>query len=94
MKKVNKYTRATKNGKVIYCPECNKHTKVYHFSWSALTCGSCGQMIDKSDWLLEKRQFRSNQGRNPNNNKETYKLIGIAVIGLFAIICYLILKQS
>jgi len=94
MKKVNKHTRAGKNGKRIFCPECNRPTKVYHFSWSAITCSSCSQMINKLDWLLKERQFRSNQGRNPKNNSEIYKLIGLSVIGLFIIICYLILKQA
>lgn len=94
MKKVNKNTRASKNGKHIFCPECNRPTKVYHFSWSALTCSECDAMIDKYDWLLEPRQYRSNQGRNPKKNIEIYKLITVAIISLFAIICYLILKQS
>lgn len=42
----------------------------------------------------KQRQYRSNQGRNPEKENETYKLIGIAIIGLFTIICYLILQQS
>lgn len=93
MKKVTRYTRAKQSGKIIYCPKCNNHTRVYHFSWSAITCNDCDTMIDKYDWLLEPRQFRSNQGRNPEKNIEIYKLITVAIIGLFAIICYLILKQ-
>ena len=32
LKKVNRYTRAGNNGKVIVCPECNHHQEVYHFS--------------------------------------------------------------
>jgi len=51
-KQVNKYTRAGKNGKTIVCPECDNEALVYHFSWSALTCQSCRQMINKGDWLL------------------------------------------
>ena len=31
-RKVEKYTRATKHGKTIVCPECNKVATVYHFS--------------------------------------------------------------
>jgi ribosomal protein S27E len=85
MKKVNKHTRAGKNGKRIFCPECNKPTKVYHFSWSAITCSSCSQMINKLDWLLKERQFRSNQGRNPKNNIETYRMLEFSII-LFTII--------
>ena len=33
--KVHRYTRATKHGKSIVCPECNHVTTVFHFSWSA-----------------------------------------------------------
>lgn len=91
MKKVNKHTRASKNGKHIYCPECNKPTKVYHFSWAAITCSECDAMIDKYDWLLEPRQYRSNQGRNPKNNIEIYKLLELTIaIGIIIMILYLI----
>ena len=51
-RKVKKYTRATKHGKTIVCPECNKVATVYHFSWSALSCQHCNTMIDKYDWKL------------------------------------------
>ena len=51
--KVTKYTRAGKKGKKIYCPKCNHSTKVYHFSWSGLTCPECKESIDKLDWLVE-----------------------------------------
>ena len=55
MLKVNRYTRASKyNGKEIYCPKCNTSNKVYHFCWSAITCGGCKEMIDKTDWNLKK----------------------------------------
>ena len=50
--KVTKQTRAGMWGKTIVCPECNKVTTVYHFSWSALGCQSCNTMIDKYDWNL------------------------------------------
>lgn len=91
MKKVNKHTRASKNGKHIYCPECNRPTKVHHFSWSAITCSECDAMIDKYDWLLEPRQYRSNQGRNPKNNIEIYKLLELTIaIGIIIMILYLI----
>ena len=55
MLKVNRYTRANKyNGKEIYCPKCNTSNKVYHFCWSAITCGGCKEMIDKTEWNLKK----------------------------------------
>ena len=52
---VNRYTRAGKNGKQILCPESKEWGKVYHFSWYALGCTSCGEMIDKEKWLVETR---------------------------------------
>ena len=52
IRKVTKHTRATRNGKVIVCPECNKVSTVYHFSWSALGCQHCNTMIDKYEWKL------------------------------------------
>ena len=42
MKTVSRYTRAGKNGKLITCPHCMISKPVYHFSWSALSCQSCG----------------------------------------------------
>ena len=44
--------------------------------------------------MEKKRQYRSNQGRDPEKQCETYKLIGVAIISLITIICYLILQQS
>jgi ribosomal protein S27E len=51
--KVNKFTRAGKNGKAIYCPNCNNQAIVYHFAWSGLGCQKCKKMIDKNDWKLK-----------------------------------------
>ena len=91
MKKVNKHTRASKNGKLIYCCECNKPTKVFHFSWSAITCNECDTVVNKYDWLLEPRQYRSNQGRNPKNNEQIYKLLELTIIiGIIVLMLYLI----
>jgi len=54
MPKVNRYTRASKyDGKAIYCPKCDRLNRVYHFSWSAITCGGCKEMIDKTEWNLK-----------------------------------------
>jgi hypothetical protein len=53
MLKVNRYTRASKfDGKAIYCPNCTSSNRVYHFCWSAITCGGCKEMIDKNEWNL------------------------------------------
>jgi hypothetical protein len=80
MKKVNKYTRAGKEGRTIYCSECNAPNKVYHFSWSALTCGGCKQMIDKYNFCIKPRQFRSSQGRSQRNIEQNYKVLGILLL--------------
>ena len=39
--KVNKFTRASRYGKSIYCPNCNTETKVFHFMWFAIMCSKC-----------------------------------------------------
>ena len=53
MKKVNRYTRAGKQGKEITCPKCYESYLVYHFSWSALVCTCCKETIEKNEYLLE-----------------------------------------
>lgn len=40
--------------------------------------------------LLLMRQFRSNQGRDPKKNEETYKVISLAFMFLGIILIYLI----
>ena len=52
VKHVDKHTRAGNNGRTIVCPQCCNVSKVFHFSWSALTCQSCDVSINKGDWLL------------------------------------------
>ena len=49
-RKVTKYTRGGKNGKQLVCPECDNIIRVYHFSFSGLTCPKCKQSVDKYDW--------------------------------------------
>jgi ribosomal protein S27E len=56
MNKVNKNTRAGKNGKVIQCPNCKQKTKVHHFSWSAIQCEKCKKMVDKEKWNISENQ--------------------------------------
>ena len=53
--KVNRYTRAGKNGKQLKCPKCQSVRTIYHFNWSGLTCPECKESIDKYDWLVEAR---------------------------------------
>lgn len=50
MIKVNRYTRAAKTGKEIYCPFCNSHVIVYHFAWAATVCLECKEEVKKYDW--------------------------------------------
>ena len=50
--KVNRYTRAGKNGKQITCPKCEAVRTVYHFNFSGLTCPECKESITKYDWRL------------------------------------------
>jgi ribosomal protein S27E len=49
--KVGKNTRAGKLGKEIICPLCNYKTLVYHFSWAAIKCNHCNNMINKEYWI-------------------------------------------
>lgn len=51
---VTRATRARAAGKLIKCPHCGTEAKVYHFSWSAVTCQGCNRMVDKYDWSCKK----------------------------------------
>ena len=53
MKKVTKHTRSKDNGTTIYTPCCKEPKKVYHFSWSALVCNTCGNDIYKLNFLID-----------------------------------------
>jgi len=61
MKRVTNRTRAPYRGRVIQCPACGEKTRVYHFSWCSIVCGSgddksgCGLAIDKGEWLIVSR---------------------------------------
>ena len=37
----------------LYPIKCLTIEDVFHFSWSALTCQSCKESINKEDWILE-----------------------------------------
>jgi hypothetical protein len=52
MKKVDRYTRAGRNGKIIQCPHCEHKSVVYHFSWCAITCQGCKADVDKQDFFI------------------------------------------
>ena len=63
--KVSKTTRASREGRLIFCPDCFNSKKVYHFAWAGIYCSNeeCdfsqqkanGIMIDKYDWLILKK---------------------------------------
>ena len=57
MSNVTKYTRCGRLGKTIVCPECDNKARVFHFSWSALTCSECKESINKYDWLVQTKVF-------------------------------------
>tara|TARA_R100000008_G_scaffold11124_1_gene5563 strand:+ start:232 stop:405 length:174 start_codon:yes stop_codon:yes gene_type:complete len=57
MKKVNRYTRAGKDGKYIICPHCTGALRVYHFSWSALGCIYCKEKVQKDQWEVADVRF-------------------------------------
>ena len=43
---------------------------------------------------MKKRQYRSNQGRNPKKNEQIYKLLELTVVmGIIIMILYLISLQ-
>ena len=63
---VTKYTRAGKYGKQIVCPECDNIRRVYHFSFSGLTCPKCKQSVDKYSWKV--LTVQGQLGSDSNNN--------------------------
>jgi len=52
-KPVTPRSRAKQRGTFIKCPKCGHIGCIHHFSWSALTCQGCKQLIDKYDWQQE-----------------------------------------
>ena len=53
-KPVDRWTRAGSYGRLIKCPHCGHENRVYHFSWSAVTCQGCKRMVDKHDFTFKK----------------------------------------
>ena len=54
LQQVNRYTKAPISGKRILCPNCERISIVYHFSWCAIKCQHCNQFINKEDFLVVK----------------------------------------
>ena len=63
---VTRYTRGGKYGKQLVCPECDNIIRVYHFSFSGLTCPKCKQSVDKYRWKV--RTIQDRLGLDSNNN--------------------------
>jgi len=61
--KVNKYTRSGRDGRAIFCPECDHPTVVYHFSWSGIPCWNCDdpfkpeRFFNKEEWYIENQEL-------------------------------------
>ena len=55
---VTRYTRGGKNGKQLVCPDCGNIIRIYHFSFSGLTCPQCKQSVAKYDWKVRTIQDR------------------------------------
>ena len=68
--KVNKYTRAGKYGKAICCPECDNIIRIYHFSFTGLTCPKCKQSVAKYDWKVRTIQDRLGSDSNTNRRED------------------------
>ena len=64
---VTKYTRGGKYGKQLVCPECDNIIRIYHFSFSGLTCPKCKQSVDKYRWKV--RTIQDKLGTDSNNNR-------------------------
>ena len=63
---VTRYTRGGKYGKQLVCPECDNIIRVYHFSFSGLTCPKCKQSVDKYRWKV--LTVQGQLGSDSNNN--------------------------
>ena len=62
---VTKYTRGGKYGKQLVCPDCDNIIRIYHFSFTGLTCPKCKQSVDKYRWKV--RTIQDRLGPDSNN---------------------------
>ena len=51
-KRVPKWCKAGRRGKIIVCPGCGGKTRVHNFSWENRTCTSCAETHGKYEWFL------------------------------------------
>ena len=69
---VTKYTRGGKYGKQLVCPECDNIIRIYHFSFSGLTCPKCKQSVDKYRWKVRTIQDRLEPDSNNQDPFSTH----------------------
>ena len=62
---VTRYTRGGKYGKQLVCPDCDNIIRIYHFSFTGLTCPKCKQSVDKYSWKV--RTIQDRLGPDSNN---------------------------
>ncbi len=56
---ITKRSKVGRAGKLIKCPTCEKILRrVYHLSWTKLTCLTCNKDVGKYEWLIEETLFR------------------------------------
>lgn len=84
LQKVNKNTRAKKDGTQIICPYCTNAQKVYHFCWSALSCRECGKVIDKADWLIIRKSKYSPASEAAKEILKQYQILHKKVNSYFS----------
>lgn len=58
---ITKNTKTRRSGKLIQCPICKEVSRVYHLSWSTLTCTHCSTAVDKYDWKVEQTSRKLNK---------------------------------
>ena len=48
-------------GTILLCPKCysTEGNKVYHSSWSAITCNNCKELVNKEDWINVAKEFEA-----------------------------------
>jgi len=59
-RRVNRYTRAPRDGREIQCSYCDFPVRVYHFSWCAAVCQGCHRDVEKGEWLIVEPKEGSN----------------------------------
>lgn len=70
--KVDKHTRASREGRLIFCPDCFNSKTIYHFAWAGLWCSNkeCDFSYEKSpNFSIPKNMWLVTKKINSNGNK-------------------------